>query len=262
MTWVVAVRCDVQKCDQNATINAGGEYEAITESPSYVKVLCPPCNRVYGSADLKLKRIERKVVSTSQKMEIMSDQLEAIARKPSYSAVTSKEINTGNHPAALPKNVVEGLKNMTKASQKQDTVDKLKRTRIVVKPGDTSIRTSRNIRKEFNKHHQGIIIKHCRLTASGSVMFEFEDEQTAEAVHEKWSTEYFGGNVGMKIPGHHNTTGMIKHVYDDNTEADMRNDILEQYGEEIEELEFLKRKSDNSFMGMIKVEFKTRERVY
>ena len=25
MTWVVAARCDVQKCDQNATINAGGE---------------------------------------------------------------------------------------------------------------------------------------------------------------------------------------------------------------------------------------------
>ena len=24
MTWVVAARCDVQKCDQNATINAGG----------------------------------------------------------------------------------------------------------------------------------------------------------------------------------------------------------------------------------------------
>ena len=23
MTWVVAARCDVQKCDQNATINAG-----------------------------------------------------------------------------------------------------------------------------------------------------------------------------------------------------------------------------------------------
>ena len=24
MTWVVAARCDVQKCDQNATISAGG----------------------------------------------------------------------------------------------------------------------------------------------------------------------------------------------------------------------------------------------
>ena len=25
MTWVVAARCDVQKCDQNATISAGGD---------------------------------------------------------------------------------------------------------------------------------------------------------------------------------------------------------------------------------------------
>ena len=24
MAWVVAARCDIQKCDQNATINAGG----------------------------------------------------------------------------------------------------------------------------------------------------------------------------------------------------------------------------------------------
>lgn len=234
------------------------QYEAITESPSYVKVLCPPCNRVYGSADLKLKRIERKVVSTSQKMEIMSEQLEVIASKPSYSAVTSKE-KTGNYASALPKNVVEGLKTMTKASQKQDNDDKLKKTRIVVKPGDTNIRTSRNIRKEFNKHHQGVIIKHCRLTASGSVMFEFEDEASAKAVHENWSTEYFGGNVGMKIPGHHNTTGMIKHVYDENSENDMKNDILHHYSEDIEELEFLKRKNDDSFMGMIKVECKSRD---
>ena len=37
------------------------QFASITDSPSYVKVLCPPCNRVYGSADLKLKRIEHKV---------------------------------------------------------------------------------------------------------------------------------------------------------------------------------------------------------
>ena len=38
----------------------------------------------------------------------------------------------------------------------------------------------------------------------------------------------------------------------------MKGDILTNYSEEIEECEFLKRKSDNSFMGMIKVEFKSR----
>jgi hypothetical protein len=76
---------------------------------------------------------------------------------------------------------------MTKASRESQTADKLKRTRVVIRPGDTNIRTSRDIRKEFNKHHKGVIIKHCRLTASGSMAFEFENEESAKAVHTSWS---------------------------------------------------------------------------
>ena len=106
------------------------QYEAITESPSYVKVLCPPCNRVYGSADLKLKRIERKVVSTSLKMEIMSEQLEAVAKKPSYSNVTSKVGKPIDNTPALPKTIVQSLSTMTKATQERENADKLKRTRM------------------------------------------------------------------------------------------------------------------------------------
>ena len=36
-------------------------FVALKDSPNYVKVLCPPCNSVYGSAHTKLKRVEKKV---------------------------------------------------------------------------------------------------------------------------------------------------------------------------------------------------------
>jgi hypothetical protein len=63
----------------------------------------------------------------------------------------------------------------------------------------------------------------------------------------------------MKMPGESNSTGIIKHVYDELSEDSMRNEILEHYSEDIEEIEFLKRKTDDSFMGLIKVECKSRD---
>lgn len=90
-------------------------------------------------------------------------------------------------------------------------------------------------------------------------MFEFEDEQTAKSVQEKWSDTYLGGNKGMKIPGELNTVGIIKYVYDDHFQPDMERDILQTYPGVIKKCEFQKRRSDNSFNGMIKVEFNTRD---
>ena len=233
------------------------QFASITDSPSYVKVLCPPCNRVYGSADLKLKRIEHKVATTADGIKSLSVKLEKIASKPSYSSVASTP-KTGQN-TSLPSNIIQGLHTMTKATQDSQNADKLKRTRVAVRPNNTSIRTSREIRKEFNKHYSGVIIKHCRLTASGSITFEFEDETTAKSVEDDWSKDFFGGNKGMRSPGNDNKSGIIKHVYDELTESDMRTDIMGNYSNDIESLEFLKRKSDNTFMGLIKVEFKSRE---
>jgi hypothetical protein len=146
---------------------------------------------------------------------------------------------------------------LAKASQDNDNAKRIERTRILVKPKDTRIRSSKDIRKEFNKNFQGMVIKHCRLTALGSIMFEFDDEATAKNVQANWSDAYFGGNNGMKVPGVNNTIGIVKHVYDDLTEDEIKDGILEHYPNA--EFEFFKRKSDNSFMGIIKVDFKSRD---
>jgi hypothetical protein len=63
----------------------------------------------------------------------------------------------------------------------------------------------------------------------------------------------------MKIPGDYNTVGVVKYVYDDIPQADMENDILHNYAGKIKKCEFLKRRSDKSFNGMIKLEFNSRD---
>ena len=82
-------------------------------------------------------------------------------------------------------------------------------------------------------------------------MLEFIDDVTAEKVETEWSENIFGGNKGVKRPGEPNTFGIIKYVYDDVSE----DDIVKQFSGV--ECDFFKRKSDNKFSGMIKVDFKS-----
>ena len=230
-------------------------FNALKNSPNYVKVLCPTCNSVYGSAHSKLRRVEYKMDAMDVKMSKLDTKMSEIAKKSYSGALTS-----GGKPAAvIPPKVLDGLKSITKVTQKTEDQKRLKRTRVVIRPEDTTIRTSRDIRKAFNKHYQGIVIKHCRLTASGTITFEFDDETVAKSVQDKWSCEFFGGNKGMKVPGDFNTVGIVKYVYDDIPQADMERDILQNYSGQITKCEFLKRKSDQSFNGMIKVECTSRE---
>jgi len=230
-------------------------FKALEGSPNYVKVLCPACNLVYGSADRKLTRIERKVGSLAETVGLVDKSIKNLVNKPSYSSVLNNA--AGKNTPVLPTNVINSLNTLTKVTREKEDAERMKRTRVVVKSGNTNIRTSRDIRREFNKHYTGMIIKHCRLTAAGSIMFEFEDEEVAKAVHTKWSTDFFGGNIGMRIPGNNNTIGIVKYVYDDRSEQEMLTGIQQDYPDA--ECYFFKRKSDNSFNGMIKVDFKSRD---
>ena len=233
-------------------------FKALSGSPHYVKILCPPCNLVYGSADQKLKRIERKVDSVEVSINSVRESVDKMSKnKPLYSEMAGNGKHAKLSPTInLPPKIVNSLNELTKASQVNEDSKRLKRTRVVVRPEDTNIRTSREIRREFNKNHNDVIIKHCRLTAGGSIMFEFEDEDTATEVQTQWSTKYYGGNKGMKIPGEDNSVGLVKHVYDDLNEEEIIEEIQKAYPGA--ECEFFKRK-DQSFSGLIKVDFKSRE---
>ncbi|KAL5265903.1 hypothetical protein ACHWQZ_G006532 [Mnemiopsis leidyi] len=229
-------------------------FNALKDSPNYVKVLCPPCNTVYGSAHMKLKRVEKKVDIMVENIGSVESKITNVSKAP-YNTVAAKGIKKD---AIIPSRVLDSLKSISRAKEDLDNAERSKRTRVVIKPEDVTIRTSRDIRRAFNKHYSGMVIKHCRLTASGSIMFEFDDEDTAKQVQSTWLTTYFGGNKGMKVPGDFNTTAMVKHVYDDHDKEAMKKDILENYTA-VTSCDFQKRRSDQSFNGMIKLEFSSRE---
>ena len=86
-------------------------------------------------------------------------------------------------------------------------------------------------------------------------MLEFIDDVTAEKVETEWSEYFFGGNKGLKRPGESDTFGIIKYVYDDVSEDEIKDDIVKQFPGV--ECDYYKRKSDNIFIGMIKVDFKS-----
>ena len=108
---------------------------------------------------------------------------------------------------SLSRQIASNISKLTKGSKDKEDAARLKQTRVVLKPGNTAIRRSSDIRKEFNKYFQGLIIKNCRVTAGGAIMLEFIDDVTAEKVETKWSENFFGGNKGLKRPGESNTFG-------------------------------------------------------
>ena len=74
-----------------------------------------------------------------------------------------------------------------------------------------------------------MIIKHCRVTSGGSILFEFEDEQAVQAVENGWTLELFGGNKVIKTPAENNTCGAVKHIYEDLTEEEIVAEIQENF---------------------------------
>ena len=103
-------------------------------------------------------------------MERKLDNLKPTTYSGAVGAQNTK-FNGTNTIVNLPKNVVRGLADLSRASKQEEEAERLKRTRVVIRPGDTAIRTSPDIRREFNKHFKGVIILQCRITASGSIFY-------------------------------------------------------------------------------------------
>ena len=86
-------------------------------------------------------------------------------------------------------------------------------------------------------------------------MLEFINDVTAEKVETERSENFFRGNKGLKRPGESNTFGIIKYVYDNVIEDEIKDDIVKQFPGI--ECDFFKRKSDDKFIGMIKDDFRS-----
>ena len=125
-------------------------------------------------------------------------------------------------------------------------------TRIVLKPKDVNIRNSKDLRKKFSEYYPNTLLKHARISAGGSYVFEFDETAAADQVQQDWSMDHFNGNSGLVKRNQRNCTGIVKFVYDDFTEEQIETQIGQNYPDATFELF----KRNNEFTGMIKVTFK------
>ena len=93
------------------------------------------------------------------------------------------------------------------------------------------------------------------MTAGGSFKVELDNEEEVKQVSSNWRNDTFGGNQGVASPTDMQTSGLIKHVYMDQSETDIEAELKSKYPC-IPKTEFFKR--NGSFSGTIKVIFKTR----
>ena len=126
--------------------------------------------------------------------------------------------------------------------------------RVVLQPKDVNIRNSKDLRKKFNEYYPNILLKHATISAGGSYVFHFDEEDAANQVQGDWKKEHFGGNAGLVKFNDRNRTGLVKFVYDDIDVEEIENEIKRNYPD-IEKYELFKNK-DDEFTGMIKVTFK------
>ena len=115
------------------------------------------------------------------------------------------------------------------------------------------ITNSKNLRKQFNEYFPTACVKHARISAGGSYVLEFENEKDADEVDKSWKKEYFSGNSGVVKPGEESTIGIVKYVYLDLDEDEIKEEIQQNYPG----CEFDLFMKNGEFIGIIKVKFKS-----
>ena len=138
----------------------------------------------------------------------------------------------------------------SKEDREQEKKEVNKKTRVVLKPMDTEIRNSRDLRKEFNKYFPKVYVEHALITAGGSYIFQFENEEMANQIQQKWENTFFKGNSGIVNIKERNCTGIVKYVYD-LEEEEIKNEIDENYPNT--EVVFFRKNEE--FTGMFKITF-------
>ena len=210
-----------------------------------------------------IKEMERNIIDKIENRKVEVDNIKEMEKNILEKIENNKvEVNQEDTPyraalmSKLEKKVNEinkNVKQIRKGDDIQTGDDKDKKLiRIVLKPNDVNIRNSKSLRKQFNEHFPQVILKHARISAGGSYVFEFDEEEAANDVEQHWSKNHFAGNAGIVKMTDRNLTGLVKFVYDDLEEEDIINSIIDNYPGCKYELF----KKDEEFTGMIKVTFR------
>ena len=222
-------------------------YNAISNSPDYVKVYCPTC--VESNADI---------------CRLAKDVEEVKTQVKSYSAVVNKGIvqDVEDMGLGIARKVVDKLKKtpqtgrvMTKAAGEDNQkrlLENSKTTLIVRQPKNKELINSYMIRKAFYKDYKNIPMKAAIVTAGGSIRLQFQDEETRDEVLKNWNKTVLGGNEGAVKPSVGKKIGLLKEVDKDLEKEFITSEINKAYPDTETDL-FMK---NGKFMGVIKLTFK------
>ena len=217
---------------------------------NYVKVYCPNCVSSIREVKTQIADMKDEIRKLTNTVTTLTKQVqEKRTKDSSYSSI----VTNGTQNLQLPAKVLNTLARIDEKSNIEEKKEKLARTRYIRQPKDKNITKSEHIRREFNKHYEGLLMRQGRTTVGGGILMEFEDAETAVKVSKDWKDTFFGGNSGLKIPGEGNRVGVIKHVYNDMSEEELTAEIKDKFPGAT--CEFFKRPKTEEFTGIIKVEF-------
>ena len=159
----------------------------------------------------------------------------------------------------IAKHWIDHLAKQQEPIKRKEKAVRDNRTCLVRKPQGKSIRSSRDIRKEFNKHFPSMLIRECRTTAAGSILLELDDVEAAKEVETNWNSTFFRGNSGVNRANKHHSCGIVKHVDDAFTEGEITSAITKTYKDAA--IELFKKGVVKKFTGTIKITFKDKNQL-
>ena len=197
-----------------------------------------------------IESTEKKIMAQlNQNKKEMAEIKEDLPKKANYNDKVMKNLDINVRETN--KLVKSQMKKREESSEEK--LKRIKKTRIVRKPLDVNLRSSKDLRVNFPVEYKHINIEYCRISVGGSFIFEFESEEAAKEVHASWKKEYYGGNSGMVLYNEQNTTGIVKYVYDRDLDEDTINEEIQANYPNVKHELF--RNKEGDFTGMIKVVF-------
>ena len=201
--------------------------------PLPVKIKNKLANSLSGQDKLlnNLKEMENRIIQKIENKKIEVESIENMEKNIIEKIETSKvnEVNIGlPYKDAIMSKLEKKVNEINKSVKKFSNEDSPKKDitnliRIVLKPNEINIRNSRDLRKQFGQYFPNVTVELAIITAGGSYKFHFETEEDANHVEENWNKDYFSGNAGIIKVGQQNRIGLVKFVFTDLDEDEIKN---------------------------------------
>ena len=205
--------------------------------------------------EVNLEKVYNEIKSVKKGIEKINSKIQGVDHipgKPSdpmYSQAVNKQLGT---------NINKLVKQMNQERREingEEIKERQKRTIIVRQYNDKNIIDSEHVRKPIYDNFPGVVIRNARTTPGGSIHLELDDEKTADKIIKQWKNNIYGGNKGVIKGNVPKTTGIVKHVWNQGTENQIKEEILNNY--DCKEIDFFKK--DGKYMGILKITFNTAE---